>query len=344
MSPRLFAITAAFLALSSGAALAADAPKAPAYKPPHTAWGDPDFQGLWTNASLTRLERSPGVDKLNLTEPEAKAAETALLAWLAANDMPTPAAEGAPKAGDDPGGYNSFWIDNGSHLGRVNGEARTSWVMDPPTGKVPYRPDAIANMRASMGRQFGRFDNPETRSLGERCIVGFGSTSGPPMLNVLYNNNYQIAQSPGFVTIVVEMNHDARIVRLGGTHPPQSIRPWMGDSVGHWEGDTLVVETTNLNPGQKFTADVLHRLYLSTDATVVERFTRVAKDEILYEFTVDEPRTYTQAWKGQIPMHATKGPMYEYACHEGNYSLPGILRGARAEEARKAQTPAGGAP
>ena len=344
MSARLFAVAAVVLVISAGPTQAADPARPAAYRTPHTAWGDPDFQGLWTNASLTRLERPPGVDKLSLTEPEAKAAEKALLAWLAANDMPTPPSQGAPPKADDPGGYNSFWIDNGTHLGRVNGEARTSWVMDPPTGKVPYRPDAIANMRAAMGRQFGRFDNPETRSLGERCIVGFGSTSGPPMLNVLYNNNYQIAQSPGYVTILVEMNHDARIVRLGGTHPPETIRPWMGDSVGHFEGDTLVVETTNLNPGQRFTADILHRLYLPTEAKVVERFTRVSKDEILYEFTVDEPKTYSQVWKGQIPMHATKGPMYEYACHEGNYSLPGILRGARAEEAKTAKPPAGGAP
>ncbi len=347
MSPRLFAVAACALILSGGAALAADAPKAAApkagaYKAAHTAWGDPDLQGLWTNASLTRLERPPGVNKLVLSEAEAQVAEKALLAWMAANDQPTPTAEGAPPKANDPGGYNSFWIDNGSHLGRVNGEARTSWVVDPPTGKVPYREGAMAQARSAIGRQFGRFDNPETRSLGERCIVGFGSTSGPPMLNVLYNNNYQIAQSPGFVTIVVEMNHDARIVRLGGSHPPETVRPWMGDSIGHFEGDTLVVETTNLNPGQFFTADILHRLYLPADSKVVERFTRVSRDEILYEFTVDEPKAYTQVWKGQIPMHATKGPMYEYACHEGNYSLPGILAGARAEE-KKGQTPAGGA-
>ena len=324
------------LALVCGGAMAAD-------KPAHTPWGDPDLQGLWSNASLTRLERSPGVTKLALTEDEAKAAEKALLAWMAANDQPTPASQGAPPAANDPGGYNSFWMDNGSRLGRVNGEARTSWVMDPPTGKVPYSAAAIAQMQQAGMRQFGRFDNPESRSLGERCVVGFGSTSGPPMLNVLYNNNYQIAQSPGFVAIVVEMNHDARIIRLGGSHLPAHVKPWMGDSVGHFEGETLVVETTNLNPGQRFAADVLHRLYLAPDSKVTERFTRLAKDEILYEFTVEEPHAYTQTWKGQIPLKASKGPMYEYACHEGNYSLPGILAGARAQEKQAQETPAGGA-
>jgi hypothetical protein len=196
-------------------------------------------------------------------------------------------------------------------------------------------------MATGMG-QFRDFSGPEVRSLGERCIVGYGSTGGPPMLNVLYNNNYQIVQSPGYVVIVVEMNHDARIIRLGGTHPPADIRPWMGDSVGHWEGDTLVVETTNLNPGQAFTADVRHRIYLAPESKVTERFTRVSDHDILYEFEVEEPHAYTQTWRGEIPMHATKGPMYEYACHEGNYALADILAGARQQEKEAATAAAKG--
>jgi hypothetical protein len=162
------------------------------------------------------------------------------------------------------------------------------------------------------------------------------------MLNVLYNNNYQIVQSPGYVVIVVEMNHDARIVRLGGTHLPADIRPWMGDSIGHWEGDTLVVETTNLNPGQAFTADIRHRIYLAPESKVTERFTRISANDILYEFKVEEPHAYTQTWRGEIPMHATKGPMYEYACHEGNYALADILAGARQQEKEAAQAAAKG--
>jgi len=224
----------------------------------------------------------------------------------------------------------------------VRGEIRTSWIVDPPNGHIPYSAAGGRDAMATGMRQFRDFSGPEVRSLGERCIVGYGSTGGPPMLNVLYNNNYQIVQSPGYVVIVVEMNHDARIIRLGGQHPPDSIRPWMGDSVGHWEGDTLVVETTNLNPGQRFTADVRHRIYLAPNSKVTERFTRVSDHDILYEFKVEEPTAYTQTWRGEIPMHATKGPMYEYACHEGNYSLPGILAGARAEEKTAALAAAGG--
>jgi len=303
-----------------------------AYHAPRTNFGDPDLQGLWTNASITTLERAPGATSLVITPAEAERLEKANKAWLAANDKPTDPREGAPPSGDDPGGYNSFWIDLGSKYGVVNGEIRTSWIVDPPDGKIPYSDKGRRDMMAAAIPQFRNFDGPEVRSLGERCIVGYGSTGGPPMLNVLYNNNYQIVQSPGYVTIVVEMNHDARIIRLGGTHLPANMRPWMGDSIGHWEGDTLVVETTNLNPGERFTADIRHRIYVAPDAKITERFTRVSPSEILYSFSVAEPTAYTQTWRGEIPMRATKGPMYEYACHEGNYSLPGILAGARSQE------------
>lgn len=323
------------LLLAAALAFAATAASAQAYKVPRTAHGDPDLQGIWTNASITTLERAPGLNKLVLTPQEAKAAEAMTKAWLAENDKPTDPEAGAPPVADDPGGYNSFWIDLGSKYGMVNGEIRTSWVVDPPTGQVPYSAEGRRAMMAEGFRQFQVFDGPETRSLGERCIVGYGSTGGPPMLNVLYNNNYQIVQSPGFVTIVVEMNHDARVIRLGGKHPPRTIRPWMGDSIGWWEGDTLVVETTNLHPGQAFTADIRHRIYLAPESKVIERFTRVSDKEIVYAFSVEEPRAYTQVWRGEIPMRATEGPMYEYACHEGNYSLPGILAGAREEEKKK---------
>jgi len=217
----------------------------------------------------------------------------------------------------------------------VDGQIRSSWVIDPPTGHIPYSAAAIADVVRTF-RRGGQLDNPENRSLGERCIVGYGSSGGPPMLNVLYNNNYQIFQSPGYVVILVEMNHDARIIRLGGHHLPPNMTPWMGDSIGHWEGDTLVVETTNLNPEQRFTADVRHRLYLAPDSTVTERFTRIAPDQILYQFQVASPTGYTRTWKGEMPLLATKGPLYEYACHEGNYALADILSGARQEEAAKA--------
>ena len=326
-------VKTAIAALAAGAALAAAGLgfAAPAYHAPKTEFGDPDLQGVWTNASVTTLERPPGVKDLNLTPDEAAKVLAQYNAMLSNNDKPARDDRG------DPGGYNSFWLDPGSQLGVVNGQVRSSWVVDPPDGHIPYSPTTLAELRRRFMRgDFTRADNPETRSLGERCIVGYGSTGGPPMLNVLYNNNYQIVQSPGYVVILVEMNHDARVIRLGGTHLPAALRPWMGDSVGHWEGDTLVVETTNLNPGQQFTADVRHRLYLAPDSKVTERFTRVANDQILYEFKVEEPNAYTQAWRGEIPMHATKGPIYEYACHEGNYALPDILAGARQQEAEAA--------
>jgi hypothetical protein len=319
-------LAAGLIAAVLSAAKAEDRAPAPrGYKPPHTEFGDPDFQGLWTNASITTLERPFWARKLVLTREEALRAEADYKARLAGIDS-------AAQVNSGVGGYNSFWLDPGAKFGVVHGEIRASWIVDPPTGQVPYSVEGARAATAAGRKQFGDFSGPEVRSLGERCIVGYGSTGGPPMLNVLYNNNYQIVQSPGYVVIVVEMNHDARIIRLGGQHLPANIRPWLGDSTGHWQGDTLVVETTNLNLGQNFTADVRHRLYLPADSKVTERFTREADDTILYEFQVEEPRAYTQTWRGEIPMHATKGPIYEYACHEGNYSLSGILGGARAQE------------
>ena len=312
--------------------LSAAAPAAAQYTAPRTSFGDPDLQGLWTNASITTLERPGSVYKLVVGADEARVIEAATNDRVSADSRPTDPSAGAPRAGDAVRGYNSFWLDLGAKLAVVKGEIRTSWVVDPPSGRVPYSEAGLRALRAAASRSF---DGPEARSLGERCIVGYGSTGGPPMLNVLYNNHYQIVQSPGHVTIVVEMNHDARIIRLGGTHPPDHVRPWMGDSIGRWDGDTLVVETTNLHPAQSFTADVRHRLYLAPNAKVTERFTRVAANEILYGFTVEDRTAYTQTWGGEIPMRAAKGPMYEYACHEGNHSLGNILRGARYQEKKR---------
>ena len=179
---------------------------------------------------------------------------------------------------------------------------------------------------------FNSADNPEERSLGERCIVGFGSSGGPPMLNVLYNNHYQIVQSPGYVMIMVEMNHDARIIRLDASHNPENMKPWLGDSVGWWEGDTLVVKTINHHPQQKFRAAIRHQILMMEDAEVTERFTRTSETEILYEFEVNDKKAYRDTWKGEMPLRSTNNKIYEYACHEGNYAMANILAGARAEE------------
>lgn len=299
------------------------------YEAPTMSYGVPDLQGTWTNATATGLIRGDDIDTLVLTPEQAVEVEGQRAEFFAANDeLP----EDGLKAGQDVGGYNSFWMDPGTRLAVVNGEIRSSLIVEPKDGKVPYSIWGYLKVFRSGYRMITSADNPEQRALGERCIVGFGSTGGPPMLPVLYNNNYQIVQSPGYVMILVEMNHDARIIRMGGDPLPDSIKQWMGDSIGHWEGDTLVVETTNFNPGQSFRASLRHFIYLSETARVTERFTRIGEKEILYEFSIDDPDVYTQVWKAEIPMLASEGRIYEYACHEGNYSLPGILAGARRED------------
>ena len=312
--------------------LSAKPAQADEYKAPRTDWGAPDLQGTWTNASLTSLERAAQFKgKPHLTAAEAADFErTNLFAQFAAADAKPTDPDVKSTKSSDPGGYNAFWLDPGTKLAMVNGEARTSFIIDPPDGKIPYTPDglkAFQSARASLS-----FDGPESRALGERCLVGFGSTSGPPMLPDVYNNNYQIVQTPRHVMILVEMVHDARIIRLGGKHLPHNMTPWMGDSIGRWDGDTLVVETTNLNPAQKAHYGIKQRFYLPPTGKVTERFTRVSENEILYEFIVEDRATYTQPWTGQVPLRATADHIYEYACHEGNYALPGILAGAREQE------------
>ena len=194
--------------------------------------------------------------------------------------------------------------------------------------RTPKEAQARARSRQGNAR-VGNFDGPERRPLGERCLVGFGSTSGPPMLPVLYNNHYQIVQTKDEVAIVIEMVHDTRIVRLNGKRQPSHVRPWMGDSVGRWEGDTLVVETANFRPDQAFRG-------ATEDLKVTERFTRVSPTQILYRFELDDPATFTQKVKGEIALNASKEQVYEYACHEGNYSLSNILSGARFQEQQEA--------
>jgi hypothetical protein len=176
----------------------------------------------------------------------------------------------------------------------------------------------------------GIADGPESRSLGERCLLSFGSSAGPPMLPTMYNSYYQIVQSPDSVMILVEMVHDARIVRINGKPAPSNIKKYMGDSVGHWEGDTLVVRTTNFHPEQNFMGS-------SENMVATERFTRVAKDQILYRFTIEDPTTFTAPFTGELPFMAVDASVYEYACHEGNYALPGILAAEREAEKRAAK-------
>ncbi len=299
------------------------------WETPRTIHGDPDLQGLWTNATITALQRPGWTDQLVLSEAEATRWEAQNSAMFESiDDVP----EEGLQSGGDVGGYNSFWMDPGTRALRVNGEIRSSILVSPEDGQLPMRLGARAKLGEFLRRIQGAFDGPEQRPLGERCIVGFGSTGGPPMLPVLYNNNYQIVQSPGHVMILVEMNHDARIIRLDTEHLPDNVRPWLGDSIGRWEGDTLVVETTNFHPGQSFRAAIKHQFYMTKDAVVTERFQRVSADEIVYSFEVHDPGAYTEDWKGEMALRQTDGPIYEYACHEANYAMRGILAGARLAE------------
>lgn len=313
-----------------------DAPRG--WKVPRTADGHPDLQGNWTNATITPLERPARYgNTAALSEAEAAALEGEEAANAEAGDQPTdpthtikdlPVNCGKGFSGVDCG-YNSFWVDSGTKVITINGEKRNSLVTDPPNGRVPaLTPERQKAMGEIFRNMRGNFDGPETRPLGERCLLSFGSSSGPPMLPSLYNNNYQIVQGKDSIVILVEMVHDARIIRMGGEHLPASIRKWMGDSVGRWEGDTLVVETTNFNKQQFFRG-------ATENMKVTERFTRSGPATINYKFTIDDPAAFSSVWSGELPMHLQKDPVYEYACHEGNYALPGILAGAREEERAK---------
>lgn len=312
------------------------------YTPPRTPDGRPDLQGVWTNASLTPLERPRSVKGAVMADDQALRAEAQRARMMAAQNNATNPSEGAPRAGQDVGGYNAFWIDPGTTYGVVKGERRTSWIVDPADGRIPYSVDGRKAYETRLARVRGTFDGPEIRPQGERCIVGFGSTGGPPMVNVLYNNHYQIVQTPDHVVIMVEMNHDARIIPIGGKHAPDSFRKWLGDSIGWWEGDTLVVETINFHPDIALRPNMDQSFFVGDNAKVTERFSRVADGTIHYEFTVEDPGAFTQPWRAEMSLSATPSRIYEYACHEGNYSLPGILAGARQDERLGRKTVVGG--
>ena len=304
---------------------------------PRTADGKPDLQGTWSNATITPLERPANVSGLVLSEEEARRMEQAALARRdQLNEPSDPNRPAPPKGGDgstgaagNVGGYNNFWLDPGDRVAVVDGQRRSSLVIDPPNGRVPALTDQArarqqARAKSMVGR--GQYDHPEYRPLAERCLLSFGPTT-PLVPNYFYNNNLQIVQTPSHVMILMEMVHDARIVRIGGKHLPSHIRPWMGDSIGWWEGDTLVVETTNFPLQQPFRG-------AAENLKVTERFRRASADSINYRFTVEDPTTFTAPWTGEIPFRAIDELIYEYACHEGNYALANVLSGARNEEKR----------
>ena len=315
---------------------------------PRTEHGHPDLQGNWTNATLTEIQRPEGFAAV-LTPEQIAAMEGRREETIEADALPSdPDREAPPKGGvftGDPlfdsasggtGGYNYFYIDAGDRVAIYNGEPRSSLVVDPPDGRIPPLTDAAQEARAAEVERtadIGEFDNPENRPLGERCLLSFGDNLGPPMLpNYFYNNNYTIVQTENEVMIMTEMVHDFRVIRLGERQPlPDHLRPWMGDSWGRWEGDTLVVETTNL-PLKQVNAARYITPGGSEQLTVTERLTRVDERTINYEFTIDDPGFYTAAWRGEVPMTRLDELIYEYACHEANYSMFNVLSGARAQE------------
>lgn len=312
------------------------------YRAPRLANGQPDLQGVWTNVSLTRLIRGRQYQSNSISESEAQRIAQATSARAERGLQATDPNEPAPRKGAGVGGYNSFYGDSGDSLAFINGEYRTTWLVEPTTGNLPYSPKGQEIYQQAANFTRTNFDNPEARPMAERCIVGFGSTGGPPMINVLYNNNYQIVQSDDTVMILVEMNHDARIIRLDQKHNSDQLGKWLGDSVGHWEGDTLVVKTQHFNPGESLRLNFDQSFYMSKNAKVTERFTRISPSEIFYQFAVDDPDIYSQVWRGEMIFNASDERLYEYACHEGNYALPGILAGAREEERLQAEKNPGG--
>jgi len=326
--------------LLASTALAAEPAKG--WKPPRTSHGYPDLQGFWTNATITPLEREARFgDRLTISEEEALAIEKENADFREEQNKPTDPKLGILDLPKDCGGgftgvncgYNHFWVDPGNQLISIDGERRTSIIVEPRNGRVPpLKPEARARLqqRFAAFRSAGSADGPEIRPLGERCILSFGSSAGPPMLPLLYNNNYQIVQTKDEVLIHVEMVHDARIVRLNSQHRPASMRFWMGDSIGWYEGDTLVIETTNFRAEQNFRG-------AAENLKVTERLTRISPTQIFYRFTIEDPTTFEQPWSGELVFNASNQPIYEYACHEGNYALPGILAGAREEERARAQ-------
>ena len=342
----LCAVTATAAPVSlSAAQSAADA--SGAWVVPRTPDGHPDLQGNWTNETLTPLQRPSG-QSLILTPEEVTRIEQGragvVFGLSQASDpdrAPPPAGGTDPTCIDGPMTcYNDVYIEMGTRVAVVNGEPRGSLITRPLDGRIPaVTPEAQQRAEGyqALRNGFGRYDDVQLRPLDERCLL-WSLSSGPPMFpNGWYNNNYTIVQTADHVMIMTEMVHDARIIRIGdGPRLPDHIRPWLGDSWGHWEGDVLVVETTNIHPMQ-YLPGVWETTLSSDNLKVIERFSRVDQETILYEFEVDDPTTYTEPWGGEIPMKALNGQLYEYACHEGNYSLENILRGARYQERVEAQ-------
>ncbi len=304
-----------------------------AWEPPRLADGRPDLQGVWDFRTATPFERPAGLGE-RLTEEQAAAFEAGAAAFQRAADQPPP--EG------NVGAYNAFWLDFGT---RVNDDRRTSLIIEPANGKLPALADGVRQQFGSLdadlpGEHPWRVrsaglgaDGPEDRGLAERCLVGFNS--GPPMMPSAYNNNFQLFQTEHHVVVLNEMVHDARIIPLQPrAHLPRTVQQWAGSARGRWDGDTLVVESRNYSDKRaSFEPSALQAMGIGSTLRLTERFTRIAEDTLLYEYTVDDPDTFTQPFTAAVPMRLSSELMYEYACHEGNYGMINTLSGARAAEA-----------
>lgn len=323
MIPRTFALFFRLIVLGLFLTQIGHAQTEKKYVAPRTAAGQPDLQGYWTNSTYTPLERPANITKEFYTAEEA--------ALIAKQNATREVQQTVPGTTEDVHyDFTQFGLDRSQ--GAMTGNLRTSLIVDPADGRLPPlsaegRRRATALQEATRG--VGRWDAAQTNQLDDRCIITPGV--GPPMLENAYNSNYQIVQTPGYVMILVEMFYDVRIIPLdGGAHVPQSVRLWTGNSRGHWEGDTLVVETTNFNGKNPLRGS-------SENMRVTERFTRTSADTIQYRFTVEDPATWTRPWSAELPMKKTHGPLFEVACHEGNYGLYNTLVGARLEEKRAAE-------
>ncbi|HVY89450.1 MAG TPA: hypothetical protein VG942_11310 [Hyphomonadaceae bacterium] len=348
------------------------------FKTPYNSFGQPDISGYWTNVTLTPLARSPIYgDRAVYTDAEVKTIEGDVARQHKLGSAVTDPNRGAPKAGQDVGGYNTPYLDPGNLIMRVGGEPRTSLLTTPngrppltraqlaaqasgkgpatgggaprggsfaqnlapgavsgaPIGGIAFRIEedgTIAALDGDTSNQWRPTNNPEERAPSERCLTSFGRNAAPPMsANGYYNNNYQFIQGKDSVGILAEMVHDLRIVRLNSKHRTDGIRPWFGDSIGWYEGDTLVVETTNFPRSQAFQGSW-------ENLKVTERFKRVAEDRVLYQFSVEDPTMWDNPWGGEYEFGALDGRVYEYACHEGNYAMTGILAGSRQAERQEA--------
>jgi hypothetical protein len=292
------------------------------YEAPRKSYGAPDLEGVWTNITATPLQRPPGFAALTTTEDRAKEFErTSVDAFLNDNS-------------DGIGGRQSEYWEVGERMTRINGEIRTSVIVEPASGKMPYSPAGQAKLNARMTAENTVFSDPEARPSDERCLVGGSGTTGAPIFTARYNGQYRIVQTPDMIVIAIEQGGQTRMVYLREDRsPPADRKLWMGRSVGRWEDDTLVVHTTNFMPGDelKHPTPVL----VSEKARITERFTRISPAEILYQFTVEDPDLFSQTWRGEQIFSATGNRMYEYACHEGNYAMKNVLQGARVQESWK---------